>query len=96
MTSEYNRWPDKAGPSRRHFGRAVDRLKVNQPWVSEVDCCYTSLDVFSLMLLRYQNKKMLMFHDRVHVVCYHCVRLEIHVVPWVFEEKLSRGRGDNF
>ena len=25
MTSEYNRWPDKAGPSRRHFGRAVDR-----------------------------------------------------------------------
>jgi len=25
MTSEYNRWPDKAGPPRRHFGRAVDR-----------------------------------------------------------------------
>ena len=25
MTSEYIRWPDKAGPSRRHFGRAVDR-----------------------------------------------------------------------
>ena len=25
MTSEYNRWPDKAGSSRRHFGRAVDR-----------------------------------------------------------------------
>ena len=25
MTSEYNRWPDKAGPSRRHFGWADDR-----------------------------------------------------------------------
>jgi len=25
MTSKYNRWPDKAGPPRRHFGRAVDR-----------------------------------------------------------------------
>ena len=25
LTSEYKRWPDKAGPSRRHFGRAVDR-----------------------------------------------------------------------
>ena len=25
MTNEYNRWPDKAGPSRLHFGRAVDR-----------------------------------------------------------------------
>jgi len=25
LTSEYNRWPDKAGPSRCHFGRAVDR-----------------------------------------------------------------------
>ena len=25
MTSEYNIWPEKACPSRRHFGRAVDR-----------------------------------------------------------------------
>jgi len=25
LTSEYDRWPDTAGPSRRHFGRAVDR-----------------------------------------------------------------------
>jgi len=25
LTSEYNRWPDKAGPSRRNFGWAVDR-----------------------------------------------------------------------
>jgi len=25
LTSDYNRGPDKAGPSRRHFGRAVDR-----------------------------------------------------------------------
>jgi len=25
LTSKYNRWPTKAGPSRRHFGRAVDR-----------------------------------------------------------------------
>ena len=40
LTSEYNRWPNKAGPSRRHFGRAVDRSIVSvismtssQPWV---------------------------------------------------------------
>jgi len=25
LTSDYNRWPDKAGPARRHFGRIVDR-----------------------------------------------------------------------
>jgi len=24
LISAYNRWPDKAGLSRRHFGRAVD------------------------------------------------------------------------
>jgi len=29
LTSEYNRWPDKAGPSRCHFGRAVDRSIVS-------------------------------------------------------------------
>ena len=30
-----NGWPDKAGPSRRHFGRAVDRSIL--PWCSGTD-----------------------------------------------------------
>jgi len=33
MTSKYNRLPDKAGPSRRHFGWAVDRSITKQ-------CCH--------------------------------------------------------
>jgi len=33
LTSGYTRWPDKAGPSWRHFGRAFDRLIVANVYV---------------------------------------------------------------
>ena len=44
--SEYNRWPDKSGPSRRHFGRAVYR---------SILCVIIAFSIIPLKSQKYNN-----------------------------------------